>query len=482
MPAKPSIIVMWFRQDLRIADNPALMNACRKADQVLPIYILDDENCGRWRLGAASRWWLRESLRQLDGRLDGRLCIAKGDALKVLKQVAREFSVEGVYWNRCYEPWRIRRDTKIKAELDRLGIDARSWNGSLLVEPHEAVKADGKPYRVFTPFFERSWLPRSAAFRAPLGKPRNLNLIERGIGKLGEPEFLPGLPWRPKWKGEWQPGEIGAENRLRRFLGDGLKGYATGRDFPELGNVSRLSPHLHFGEISPNRIWSAVANGCAGAGGGNDAAHFIRELAWREFSYGLLYFCPELPRRNLHAKFDLFPWRENGRDLEAWQEGRTGFPIVDAGMRELLQTGYMHNRVRMIAASLLVKNLLVHWRCGAEWFWDKLVDADLASNSASWQWVAGSGADAAPYFRIFNPVRQGQNFDPDGLYVRRFCPELSKLSNSHLHAPWLAPAAELENAGILLGKTYPRPIVDLKVSRTRALEAFAQIKDFASPR
>ena len=475
MPDKPPVVVMWFRQDLRIADNPAFMNACESSRPVLPIYILDDVNSGRWKTGAASRWWLHESLRKLNESLGGNLCLAKGDARSVLERIAQEFSVEGIFWNRCYEPWRIRRDSEIKNSLSAERIAARSWNGSLLVELFDLVKDDGEPYRVFTPFFKKFWRLRSSKFRAAFGVPPTRNLVGCKVCELGELELLPKTPWHRKMENEWRPGEIGAHIRLSKFLEAGVEGYKVGRDYPARRNVSRLSPHLHFGEISPNQIWSGIADSLQG-GGNSDAEYFLREMAWREFSYSLLFFNPDLPTRNLQAKFDEFPWQESAGCLEAWQSGRTGYPIVDAGMRELWSTGYMHNRVRMIAGSFLVKNLLLHWRCGASWFWDTLVDADLANNSASWQWVAGCGVDAVPYFRIFNPISQGQKFDPEGTYVRRFCPELSKLPAKYVHSPWQAPTAILDAAGLELGETYPRPIVDLKRSRTRALEAFAQAK------
>ena len=480
MPAKTSVIVMWFRQDLRVADNPALLHACNSSRPVLPIYILDEKNCGRWKIGAASRWWLQESLGRLNESLAGNLCFAKGDPRSIFEKLAQRFSVEGIFWNRCYEPWRIARDTEIKKALEVEGISAKSWNGSLLVEPHVLVKEDGKPYRVFTHYFKKFLRTHSSMIRKPLGAPQKRDFIGCKICELDELELLPEIPRYREMKEQWRPGEKGAQYRLERFLEAGLEGYRIGRDFPALEHVSRLSPHLHFGEISPNQIWSGVVESPLYETRKPDAEYFVRELAWREFSYNLLYFFPDLPNRNLRAKFDIFPWTENGCHLEAWQKGRTGFPIVDAGMRELLRTGYMHNRVRMIAGSFLVKNLLLHWRCGEKWFWNTLVDADLANNSANWQWVAGCGADAVPYFRIFNPVSQGQKFDSDGFYVRKFCPELSKLPNRFLHAPWLAPAAILEDAGVTLGQSYPCPIVDLKGSRARALEAFAQTKDYSS--
>ncbi|MDE0111491.1 MAG: deoxyribodipyrimidine photo-lyase [Albidovulum sp.] len=476
MPVKQPIVVMWFRQDLRIADNPAFMHACKTSNRVLPIYILDDENSGRWKMGAASRWWLHESLRKLNESLEGNLCLALGDARSILSELTRRFSVEGVFWNRCYEPWRIKRDSEIEESLRETGIAARSWNGSLLIEPRDLVKENGEPYRVFTPFFKNCWRLRSSTFREPLGVPPTRNLFGCRMREPCELRLLPQIPWYREMREEWRPGETGAQIRLRKFLDNGLKGYRIGRDYPARAIVSRLSPHLHFGEISANQIWSGIAGYLQCDDTRSDAEYFLRELAWREFSYSLLFFNPDLPSKNLNSKFDEFPWREDAGYLQAWQLGRTGYPIVDAGMRELRITGYMHNRVRMIAGSFLVKNLLLRWNSGANWFWDSLVDADLANNSASWQWVAGSGTDAVPYFRIFNPVSQGNKFDPEGAYVRKFCPELSKLPNKYVHSPWQASTEILEAAGLQLGRTYPFPIVDLASSRTRALEAFALTK------
>ncbi len=466
------ITVVWFRQDLRLADNPAL-RAGAEAGRVLPIYILDDDNAGDWPTGAASRTWLHHSLTALDRSLDGRLRCFRGDAADIVDRLADALPVGSVLWNRCYEPWRIRRDKQIKTRLADRGVDTDSFNGSLLWEPWTVNKPDGSPYRVFTPFYEKGCRAAGSP-QQPLAAPRGIDFYTGDVPQslpLDALGLLPALDWHEPMLSHWEIGEAAASRRLDDFCEDGLADYRKGRDFPARRSVSRLSPHLHFGEISPRQAWHRVEHENL-RGLGNNPAHFLRELAWREFSYYLLFHFPELPAENFNDRFDAFEWREDARALERWQRGQTGFPIVDAGMRELWQTGYMHNRVRMIVGSFLVKNLLLHWREGERWFWDCLVDADLASNSASWQWVAGSGADAAPYFRIFNPLLQSEKFDPDGEYIARFCPELAALPAKHRHQPWAADDKILRQAGIRLGEDYPRPMVDLKATRERALARF----------
>ena len=379
-----------------------------------------------------------------------------------------------VHWNRCYEPWRIKRDKAIKAELQAAGIEVNSYNGSLLWEPWEPLKKDGTPYRVFTPFYRKGCLSQPEP-RRPLPKPSNLKCATiSGAQHVGVDglNLLPKIGWDKQLEPHWKIGEAGAHEQMMAFMKDGLNGYKDGRNFPAQQNVSRLSPYLQTGEISPNTVWYTAKE----HGAGKDLDHFHSELGWREFSYSLLYHFPELPWKNLQPKFDRFPWGDNSEFLHRWQTGQTGYPIVDAGMRELWQTGYIHNRVRMIVGSFLVKNLLIHWHHGERWFWDCLVDADLANNSASWQWIGGCGADAAPYFRIFNPVTQGHKFDPEGEYTRHFVPEVKDLPKKYLYSPWEAPADVLREAGIVLGQTYPHPIVDLKPSRELALEAFASLK------
>ena len=465
-------VVVWFRQDLRLEDNPALYEAAQRGC-VIPIYILDEVNAGNYKMGAASRCWLHYSLHELNKSLKEKLIILQGDAKEILPKFLRENNSTHLFVNRCYEPWRIARDKEIKSVLEQHNIQYHSYNASLLWEPWDVLKADGTPYKVFTPFYRKGCLSAQAP-GSPLPAPQNLSLsnIKTQHMHIDDLHLLPNKEWYTSLIKYWHIGEKGARQQLRIFLTDGIKNYKKGRDFPGKDNVSRLSPHLHFGEISPRHIWHAVSM----QGDDRNIDHFCSELGWREFSYSLLYHFPHLPEENLNPLFDQFAWQDNHEALLLWQKGQTGIPIVDAGMRELWQTGYMHNRVRMIVASFLIKNLLIHWKHGERWFWECLFDADLANNSASWQWVAGSGADAAPYFRIFNPVIQGYKFDPDGEYTRRFVPELHKLPDKYLFNPWEAPRDILEKAEIKLGKDYPEPIIDIRASRERALKLFDSLK------
>lgn len=472
--------LLWFRQDLRLTDNPALLHAVHGGYKILPVFILDDENAGDWKRGGAQRWWLHQSLNALNESLEGKLVFRSGDAIKIMPQLVQDNGARAVFWNRCYEPWRIKRDKQIKEDLKAQDIEAESFNAHLLWEPWQIKKEDGDPYKVFTPFYRKGCLNHSEPDE-PRAAPKNIDYADfKERGSVDDLKLMPTIKWYQGMAKEWEPGEKGARRRLDDFLEDGLRNYKEDRNRPDLKNVSRLSPHLHHGEISPRTVWHEAQIRGRQAHWDKDMDHFCSELGWREFSYSLLYHFPSITWENLQPKFNAFPWKsQESDDLKAWQCGQTGVPMVDAGMRELWQTGYMHNRVRMIVGSFLVKNLLIHWHRGEEWFWDTLVDADLANNSASWQWIAGSGADAAPYFRIFNPVTQGQKFDPNGDYVRQYVPELKNLPDKYLHAPWEADEATLEKAGVELGKTYPRPIVDLKESRERALEAFESTKKAA---
>ncbi len=478
MPTSYSPIVVWFRQDLRIRDNPALLAAHQTGRPIIPIFILDDETSGEWKLGAASRWWLHESLKALHDTLDKKLCFQTGPAHQVVHDIIKESGAQAIYWNHCYEPWRFKRDASLQETLSEQGIEVHTFNGALLFEPQTARKRDDTPYKVFTPFYKNGCLGKGHEPRQPTKTPKNLSIAKHKGVTLKVLELLPTLPWHKKLAKHWQPGEVGAQARLKAFLKTGLKDYKEGRNFPDRNNVSRLSPHLHFGEISPNDVWHAAKHTMSKGGLRTDGETFLSELGWREFSNNLLYHFPDLPRTNLQKKFNAFPWPKDAKALRRWQQGQTGYPIIDAGMRELWETGYMHNRVRMLVGSFLVKNLMLHWHHGEDWFWDTLVDADLANNSASWQWIAGCGADAPPYFRIFNPVTQGQKFDADGKYVRRFIPELKKLPKKYLHNPWDAPDKVLTEAGVKLGKNYPLPIVKLGESRDRALEAFFGLRQF----
>lgn len=464
--------LFWFRQDLRLSDNPGLAHAV-SVGKILLIYIYDDTHTGEHGMGGAAKWWAHHSLLSLNKSLGGKLNFYKGDPEEIIDDLIKRYHVDAVYWNRCYEPWRTKRDTRIKEGVKKKGIDVESFNGSLLWEPWEVLRTDGTPYKVFTPFYRKGCLSAQPP-RLPLKKPSKIESIkdDHSLG-LNDLEFLPKIPWDKQLEPHWEIGESGAQNRLAGFLETGLAGYKEGRNLPSAHHVSRLSPYLHSGEISPNQVWYAAKN----HGDSEDVDHFCSELGWREFSYSLLYYCPTLPHENWQRKFDVFPWQENPEALKAWQKGMTGYPFVDAGMRELWQTGYMHNRVRMVVASFLIKNLLIDWRHGASWFWDYLVDADLANNSASWQWVAGSGADAAPYFRIFNPVGQGEKFDGDGTYTRKYVPELKNLPDKYLFQPWEASQEVLRQAGVILGKTYPQPVIGTAFSRQRALDAFAELKN-----
>jgi deoxyribodipyrimidine photo-lyase len=461
-------IIHWFRQDLRLGDNPALSEAASQG-LIMPVYILDDENAGDYKPGAASRLWLHHALLALDKSLGNRLCVYAGKAEEILPQIVKENEITAVYWNRCYEPWRIKRDKMIKKSLAAIDIDSKSFNGSLLWEPWDISKNDGTPYKVFTPFYRKGCLNASSP-AIPLPEPKEMEFVDNkdNSGTIESLQLLPKIKWSTKIEKHWDISEKGALEKLNTFLKAGIVNYKEGRNFPGQSHCSQLSPFLHFGQISPNQVWHAAKS----KEEDKDVDHFCSELGWREFSYNLLYYNPDLPFKNLQSKFDKFPWRQDPESLKKWQTGKTGIPIVDAGMRQLWQTGYMHNRLRMIVGSFLVKNLLLHWHHGERWFNDCLVDADLANNSASWQWIAGCGADAAPYFRIFNPVTQGQKFDAEGKYILRYVPELEKLPIKYLFSPWQAPEKILQDSGIKLGVDYPRPIADLSLSRERALEAF----------
>ena len=474
-PNEPTI--MWFRQDLRLADNPALCAACQRGE-IIPVYILDDEGADCWKMGGASRWWLHHALDDLNSSLKQGLRLFKGDAQTILRNLAEQTGARAITWNRCYEPWRIARDAMIKTALKADGLDVQSFNGSLLWEPWQVLKKDSTPYKVFTPYYRRGCLS-SAPPRRPNATPATIKISENSVQSLSlkDLNLLPKITWDTQMKARWDITEAAAHERLDEFVMDELQDYREGRNFPDKANVSRLSPYLHFGQISPNIAWHRAAEAGAFITNEQSLDTFLSELGWREFSYYLLYHFPGLPTDNLQVRFNLFPWAENtDADLKAWQQGKTGYPLVDAGMRELYNTGYMHNRVRMVVGSFLVKNLLIHWHAGEQWFWDCLVDADLASNSAGWQWIAGCGADAAPFFRIFNPITQSEKFDKQGDYIRRYVPELANMPEKYIHAPWLAPAEVLAVAGVEVGHNYPAPIMDIKESRERALAAFAVTK------
>lgn len=475
--------ILWFRQDLRLADNPALQHALANYQRVIPLYLHAPEESAPWPPGAASRWWLHHSLASLDASLrerGSRLVLRKGPSLQALQQLIRESKAEAVLWNRLYEPTHIARDKVVKQALQEQGVTVESFNGALLFEPWQLVKENGEPYRVFTPYWkacQQRGLPQ-----AEHGAPVALPPVTRAIvsEKLASFDLLPAVPWDAGFRQTWQPGEAGAHQLLDSFVDDALAHYSEARDVPAEAGTSRLSPALHFGELGPRQIVSAVERFTTEhrrSGLVANAEAWLRQIVWREFTHAVLYHFPHTSDTPFDERFAGFAWESRYENVLAqWQRGETGIPIVDAGMRELWYTGWMHNRVRMIAASLLSKNLLVPWQEGARWFWYTLIDADLANNSFGWQWVAGSGNDAAPYFRIFNPVLQGEKFDPKGRYVRRWLPELTALPDKYLHKPWQAPAGVLCDAGVKLDGNYPQPIVDLKASRTRALERFGRIR------
>ncbi|HBF07419.1 MAG: deoxyribodipyrimidine photolyase [Gammaproteobacteria bacterium] len=451
--------IHWFRQDLRLDDNPALAQAVQQG-VVLPVYILDDINSHEYKMGGASRVWLHHSLNSLNKSLQNKLSLFKGNPIEVLQHLCEKHHIKMVTWNRCYEPWRIARDTEIKTKLTGHDIQVISCNGSLLWEPWTVLKSNQEPYHVFTQFYRKGCL-KTAPPRQPI-EPVHVSAFKDSESLALEAlDLLPRIKWDSQMLEHWAIGEEGAQESLQRFIEQGLSDYKKSRDFPALNYVSRLSPHLHFGEISPHRVWYSILQ----QENSKNREHYCSELGWREFSHHLLFHHQDLPSQNLQPKYDQFPWGDDPSHLKAWQTGQTGIPFVDAGMRELWQTGYMHNRARLIVGSYLTKNLRLDWRHGERWFWDCLFDADLANNAASWQWVAGTGADAAEYVRIFNPVIQGHKFDPDGDYVRHYVPELKDLPIQHLFSPWDASPEVLEKAGIKLGKNYPYPIVDFKTSR-----------------
>lgn len=476
MTTRPAPVILWFRRDLRLADNPALEHAAATGRPVLPIYI-DDRGPAVRRAGAASLWWLDRSLRALDAALrerGSRLILRSGDSEGELRRLIDETGADAVFMNRLFDPDAFQRDADIAHALQADDIEVRGWNGSLLCRPGGVMTGAGGPYKVFTPFLK-------ALLAAAEGPPHTLGPRALNTPSGVDSERLDdwGLhPTAPDWSTgfDWTPGEAGALDALSTFLSDGLKTYSKGRDHPAEPGSSRLSPHLHHGEIHPWRVVERVRQAAAaGRAPAAEAEKFVAELAWRDFSAQLLHHFPQMTDTAFRPEYDTMPWRSDAKGLRAWKTGRTGYPIVDAGMRQLWTTGWMHNRVRMIVASFLVKDLLIDWRKGEAWFWDTLVDADLGNNVQNWQWVAGSGADASPYFRVFNPITQGVKFDAGGRYVRKWVPELAALPDRWIHAPWTAPADVLEQAGVRLGADYPRPIVDHGEARERALDALRTV-------
>jgi deoxyribodipyrimidine photo-lyase len=477
-----SLTILWFRQDLRLADHPALQAALARGGAVLPLYIDDSEQQGPWASGGAGGWWLRESLQALAAELAARgsqLVVRRGPALAVLQALVRESGADAIFWSRRYEPALAAHDLALQRALREAGLLAECRGGRLLSEPEQLRTQSGGPFQIFTPYW-RAFL-REIEPAQPLAAPRQVPAPARW--PQSDParleDLVPHAAWMDSLAAHWCPGEVAARAQLVSFIDSALERYPDARDRPSIAGTSRLSPRLQWGELSPRQIWHAVGAAAAARGQSGPewrSGKYLAELIWREFSYHLLHHWPLLPEAPMRAAFAAFPWREDAAQLRAWQRGRTGIPLVDAGMRELWASGWMHNRVRMVVASFLVKNLRIHWLHGARWFLDTLVDADLANNTQGWQWSAGCGADAAPYFRIFNPVSQGQKFDPEGHYVRRWLPELAALPIEYVHAPWLAPPLILAAAGVTLGVHYPHPIVDLAASRRDALGALQEMQ------
>ncbi len=470
--------LIWFRHDLRLSDHPALVSALDGGRRVTPVFVLDDEAAGAWRPGGAARWWLRESLGALGASLAARgapLTLARGRAETVLPAIADATGAAEVHAGQVTDPWARDQTQRVAEALRGAGRRLVLHVTTTLREPGSVLSAAGRPYGVYAPFAKSVLAAGDPA--EPLPAPERIPGTDAPAGG----EALASLPLypvagEPDWAAEfptlWQPGEAGAATRLSRFVEKAIGRYAAGRNLPAEEGSSGLSPHLRWGEVSPRQVWHAAR----AAGAGPDIETWLKEIVWREFSHHLLWHRPEMPDRPLRPEYEAFPFQPDAGLLRAWQRGRTGYPIVDAGIRQLWRLGWMHNRVRMIAASLLVKHLLQPWQAGEAWFWDTLVDADLGSNSASWQWIAGCGTDAAPYFRVFNPVLQGEKFDPGGRYVRRFVPELAKLPDTNIHRPWEAPDGVLREAGITLGETYPRPLVEPAEGRARALAALAGLR------
>ncbi|MGL4488603.1 MAG: cryptochrome/photolyase family protein [Rhizobiaceae bacterium] len=474
-------VVVWFRNDLRLSDNLAINAAQQSGKPVIFLYVNETGSQLRHR-GAAQGWWLHQSLTSLTVGLDAlgaRLILRQGESQTEVRRIMQECGASTIYWNRRYDPEAIEADSALKSQLRDNGFKVETFDGQLLHEPTRIKTGAGNPFKVYTPFW-RAFMAGPEP-RDPIAAPTKLTSAQNRLAsdRLEDWNLVPTKPnWAIGMADEWQPGEEGASQRLETFVAGAIHGYGEDRNIPDGITTSKLSPHLALGEISPFQVWHAANQSKTAPP--RDLEVFRKELVWREFAYHLLFHFPKLNSANFNASFDAFAWAQpNAGHLKAWQKGETGYPIVDAGMRELWQTGWMHNRVRMITASFLIKHLLIDWRVGETWFWDTLVDACPANNPASWQWVAGSGADAAPYYRIFNPIIQGEKFDADGAYVRKYVPELKHMPAQFIHKPWEAPLLVLKTAGVTLGKNYPNPIVDHAAARDRALDAYKSLKGAA---
>lgn len=477
------VTVVWFRNDLRLADHAALAHAADRGD-VVPVFVWAPDEEGEWAPGGAHRWWLHASLQALDASLrdkGSRLTLRQGDSLDELLAVCRHTGADRVVWQTRLAPALRQRDADVRAALEDEGIEVRTFAGRILHDPDQIRTGSGGPYKVFTPFWNKARaemtvdepldVSRLGATTAPERWPASVDLDALAL----TPEAQDGVDWAAGMRDEWTPGEAGALDRLDAFLSESLIEYPEGRNVPAARDTSMLSPHLHWGEVSPRTVWHRVEGWVQNGAMREAADKFLSEIGWREFSYHVLHHFPETPTKPLKEKYDAMPWRSTPSYLDAWQQGQTGYPLVDAGMRQLWAIGWMHNRVRMVVASFLTKDLLVPWQDGARWFWDTLCGGDLANNTMGWQWAAGSGADAQPFFRIFNPLSQSRTHDPDGAYIRRWVPELADLPTKHLHAPWEAPTDVLRQAGVTLGETYPEPIVDHGERREIALDALKQV-------
>jgi deoxyribodipyrimidine photo-lyase len=481
MSRVPRPVLLWFRRDLRLADNPALLAAVETGAPVVPVYVWSPDDDGRWAPGSASRAYLARSVSALESELrarGSRLVVRQGRSEHTLPRLASEVGATVVFANQRHEPAAAAVDARVAGRLADLGIAFRQTEAALLVAPSSPRTRTGQPFKVFTPFWRACLAqlhvpppsPAPRGWRSPAEWPDSLRLDDLPLS--------PKQAWAERMLSHWKPGEAGGLARLHEFCAEALASYPRGRDIPGVDGVSRLSPYLHAGELGPRQIWHAVMDWQnLGLHGASRAAEtFLRELGWREFAHHVLHHFPTTDTEPLRPSFKRFPWSRSQQHLRAWQRGLTGYPLVDAGMRELWATGFMHNRVRMVVASFLVKHLLLPWQEGARWFWETLVDADLAQNTLNWQWTAGCGADAAPYFRIFNPTTQARRYDPDGTYIRRWIPALAQLPTRFLPEPWNAPVPLLRAAGVVLGETYPAPIVDHVSARARALAALASVR------